>query len=55
MKHKFDIPEKLDTLQQEDISRIATAALKEAHFTYAVPRYMNKATCERLIALMLVD
>jgi alcohol dehydrogenase len=55
MKQKFDIPEKLDVLQQKDISKIATAALKEAHFTYAVPRYMDKATCESLIALMLVS
>ena len=30
-------------------------ALKEARFTYAVPRYMNKATCENLISQMLVE
>jgi alcohol dehydrogenase len=54
MKQQFDIPEKLQALQQKDISQIASAALKEACFTYAVPRYMDKATCEGLIGLMLV-
>jgi alcohol dehydrogenase len=54
MQQKFDIPDKLAALQQKDISQIASAALKEARFTYAVPRYMNKATCEGLIRLMLV-
>lgn len=53
MKQQFDIPEKLDDLQHKDIPQIATAALNEAHFTYAVPRYMDKVTCEGLIGLML--
>jgi alcohol dehydrogenase len=54
MQQKFDIPDKLAALQQKDISQIASAALKEARFTYAVPRYMNKTTCEGLISQMLV-
>jgi alcohol dehydrogenase len=54
MQQKFDIPDKLAALQQKDISQIASAALKEARFTYAVPRYMNKTSCEGLISQMLV-
>jgi alcohol dehydrogenase len=54
MRQKFDIPDKLAALQQKDISQIASAALEEARFTYAVPRYMDKATCEGLISQMLV-
>ncbi len=53
MKAKFDIPEKLAALQQSDIPKIATAALQEARFTYAVPKYMDKATCERVVGQML--
>lgn len=54
MKQMFSIPEKLDALRAEDIPPIATAALSEARFTYAVPRYMDKATCEGVIRKMLV-
>jgi alcohol dehydrogenase class IV len=53
-KQMFGIPEKLDALRAEDIPPIATAALSEARFTYAVPRYMDKPTCEKVIRQMLV-
>ena len=33
---------------------IAQAALAEAHLSYAVPRYMDQATCEGLIRQMLM-
>ncbi|NNM21688.1 MAG: iron-containing alcohol dehydrogenase [Gammaproteobacteria bacterium] len=46
---RFGIPEKLDALRAEDIPAITRAALKEAHSTYAVPRYMDRPTCESLI------
>ena len=49
----FDIPEKLVALQEADIASIATAALKEAHSTYAVPRYMRRSDCEALVRRML--
>lgn len=52
MKAEFGIPVGLDKLKQEDIPGIAKAALKEAHFTYAVPRYMDQKTAEQLIAQM---
>lgn len=50
---QFGIPAKVDKLRREDIPAIAAAALEEAHATYAVPRYMDQATCERFIAQML--
>lgn len=53
MKTQFDIPEKLDALTEKDIPRIATAALKEARFTYAVPRYMDQSRCEAVVGQML--
>lgn len=53
MNAEFDIPEKVDKLQSQDIPGIATAALKEARFTYGVPRYMDQNTCEGLLRSMM--
>jgi alcohol dehydrogenase class IV len=53
MARDFGIPEKLEALKKEDIAGITKNALKEAHFTYAVPKYMDAATCENLIAKMV--
>jgi alcohol dehydrogenase len=53
MNEQFGIPDKLEALKKSDIPAIARAALKEAHFTYAVPRYMDQPACEALIAKML--
>jgi len=50
---QFGIPTTVEKLKREDIPAIATAALKEAHYTYAVPRYMDQPDCERFIAQML--
>ena len=50
LNRRFDIPAGLDKIRDEDIPGIAKAALKEAHWTYAVPRYMNRGECERFIA-----
>ena len=49
LNQKFGIPEKHADLRAEDIPAIAKAALKEAHWTYAVPRYMDKRTCQEFI------
>lgn len=54
MNTQFGIPTKVDKLKREDIPAIVDAALAEAHYTYAVPRYMDKPTCERFVAQMLV-
>jgi alcohol dehydrogenase class IV len=54
LNRTFGIPEGLEALRKEDIPAIAEAALKEAHYTYAVPRYMDQPTCETLIGKMVV-
>lgn len=50
---EFDIPNKLDALKQDDIKGIAKAACKEAHWTYAVPRYMKRKEMEKFVSQML--
>ena len=54
LKAAFGIPEGLQDLREADIPAIAQAALAEAHLSYAVPRYMDQATCEGLIRQMLM-
>ena len=54
MNEKFGVPAKLDKLRSEDIDRIASAALAEARFTYAVPRYLDHQSCKQLVSRMLV-
>ncbi len=53
MNQQFGIPAKVEKLKRDDIPAIVDAALQEAHYTYAVPRYMDKPTCERFVAQML--
>ena len=53
MLKDFDIPEKLDALKEEDIPQIAKLALKEAHYNYPVPKYMDLNTCKKFIQQML--
>lgn len=54
MKVEFNIPEQLEALKRADIPQIAKAALQEARFTYAVPRYMDQERCEQLVGQMLM-
>ena len=54
MKVEFGIPEQLEALKREDIPKNVDAALQEARFTYAVPRYLDKAGCEQLVSKMLI-
>ncbi len=53
MQKSFDIPEKLEALKENDIPEIAKLALKEAHYNYPVPKYMDQATCEKFIQQMV--
>ena len=55
MNEAFGIPSKVDKLRAQDIPAMADAALKEARFTYGVPRYMDQPTAEGLIRQMLVN
>ncbi len=50
---ELGVPDRLESLRREDIPEIATEALREGHYNYPVPRYMNRKQCERLIAHML--
>jgi alcohol dehydrogenase class IV len=52
---QFGIPTQVDKLREEDIPVIATKAMREAHWTYAVPRYMDRAACEGLLREMLPE
>lgn len=54
LNNRFGIPEKLESLETDDIPGIARAALKEAHGTYAVPRYMDRPACESLVRQIMV-
>ncbi len=53
MNAKFGIPDTVAELRAEDIPRIAQAARAEARWTYAVPRYMRRHTCEWIVGKML--
>ncbi|UZE96610.1 iron-containing alcohol dehydrogenase [Alkalimarinus alittae] len=53
MLKEFNIPEKLEALKPEDIPEIARLALKEAHYNYPVPKYMDQETCETFIKQMV--
>jgi len=50
---EFGIPTRVDKLKASDIPQIAAKAASEAHWTYAVPRYMDKPEIERFVAQML--
>ncbi len=50
----LDVPQHLESLRRDDIPMIASEALKEAHYNYPVPRYMDRGQCEQLLAAMLV-
>lgn len=50
---QLGIPTVVERLRAGDISTIAANACAEAAWYYAVPRYLDRAACERLIARML--
>ncbi|MCF6252730.1 MAG: iron-containing alcohol dehydrogenase [Methylococcaceae bacterium] len=54
MLKQFNIPEQLEALKKVDIPLIAKAALKEAHFNYPVPKYMDQSECEKLLYKMTI-
>jgi alcohol dehydrogenase class IV len=53
MLKSFDIPEQLSDLKTGDIPDIAKSALQEAHYNYAVPKYMDQKVCEDLLNKMV--
>ena len=49
----FGIPTQVEKLKRDDIPAITDKALAEAHWTYAVPRYMDKPEFEHFVGQML--
>ncbi|WP_293387563.1 iron-containing alcohol dehydrogenase [Nevskia sp.] len=49
----FGIPTQVEKLKAADIPAITGKALSEAHWTYAVPRYMDNSDCQAFISQML--
>ncbi|MES0873404.1 iron-containing alcohol dehydrogenase [Sinimarinibacterium sp. HSW-8] len=49
----FKIPAKVDKLKADDIPAVVDSAIREARWTYAVPRYMDRADCERVVRQLL--
>ncbi|GAA5316708.1 MAG: iron-containing alcohol dehydrogenase [Candidatus Pelagadaptatus aseana] len=47
------VPKSLDALKSEDIPLITKGALAEAHYTFPVPRYMDRQQCEAILMKML--
>lgn len=50
---QIGIPVTLDKLKKEDIPAIVKGALKEAHYLYPVPRYMDNKQCTDMVTGML--
>lgn len=55
LNQDFGIASTVAELKPGDIPAIANAALKEARFTYAVPRYLNQQGAEQLIRQLVPD
>jgi alcohol dehydrogenase class IV len=50
---ELNIPDKVEQLNKADIGRIAKDALKEAHYLYPVPKYMDQRQCTAILTRML--
>lgn len=55
MNRSMGIPEVLRDLRREDIPAVAECALREANPMYPVPRIMDTAACEELLAGLVVS
>lgn len=53
MNADYGIPTQVDKLKESDIPAITLKAQDETFWFYAVPRYMDNATCENFIRQML--
>lgn len=49
LQSDMGIASSIEQIQHEDINDLAKAALKEAHYLYPVPKYINLAQCETII------
>jgi len=53
LQKEVAIERTLPSIAIEDVSDIAKAALKEAHYLYPVPKYLDLPTCEKLIEQLI--
>ncbi len=53
LKQTLNLPRQLDALKADDLPALAKAALHEAHYLYAVPRYMSQQQCIEIITKLL--
>lgn len=53
LNKELDIPATLESLQDADIPGLARSALHEAHYLYAVPKYMTTPQCEAIMRGLL--
>ena len=54
LNQKLGIPEKLERFPRQAVPEICTAAFKEAHGTYPVPRYMTRRQAVEILNLVSV-
>jgi len=55
LQKQLNIVPSLAEIQTGDIEGLASAALKEAHYLYPVPKYMNHQECQQLIRQLMPD
>ena len=53
LQKEVAIERTLPSIVIEDVSTLAKAALKEAHYLYPVPKYLNSSACEKLIKQLI--
>ena len=53
LQQEVAIASTLPGLVAEDIHQLAKAALKEAHYLYPVPKYLNLSQCKKLISELM--
>jgi len=53
LQKEVAIESTLPTIVTEDVRSLAKAALKEAHYLYPVPKYLNLSACEKLIKQLI--
>ena len=53
LQKEVAIERTLPSIVIEDVPTLAKAALKEAHYLYPVPKYLNLSACEKLIKQLI--
>jgi len=53
LQKEVAIENTLPSIIIEDVNALAKAALKEAHYLYPVPKYLNLSACEKLIKQLI--